>query len=269
MFPKESVLLIGLILEGSPVADKLRELALEIVDIFDTQVEVPTVTTPVTVINNMINNTSMGAIAVPNTKIPTMVVGTTPQKEHNNMSVSVVNTTNDFTIDSRDVAEMVGKEHKNVMRDIATIINHLGGQLKIEQSYFIESEYTNSQNKKQPCYKLTKKGCELFATRMTGAKGTQFAVAYIEKFNQMEEQLKAPAIPMASYMIDNLIERAKLWIKEEEQRMLLVETVETQTKLIEHKEEVIEKQIEVIGINWRFLFLIKYKVIMLLLTHFL
>jgi len=64
---------------------------------------------------------------------------------------------------------MVGKRHDNVMRDIATIISHLGGQLKIEESYFIESTYTNNQNKQQPCYQLTKKGCELFATRMTGA----------------------------------------------------------------------------------------------------
>ncbi|KOY81494.1 hypothetical protein ADM90_19080 [Lysinibacillus macroides] len=91
---------------------------------------------------------------------------------------------------SLEVAEMVGREHKEVLRDIRNVISHLGGQTKIEQSYFIETSYTNSQNKQQPCYQLTKKGCELYATRMTGEKGTQFAVAYIERFNAMERQLK-------------------------------------------------------------------------------
>lgn len=37
---------------------------------------------------------------------------------------------------------------------------------------------------------LTKKGCELYATRMTGEKGTKFALAYIERFNEMENELK-------------------------------------------------------------------------------
>lgn len=39
-----------------------------------------------------------------------------------------------------------------------------------------------------------KKGCKLFSTRMTGAKGTQFAVTYIEKFNEMEEQIKSNVV---------------------------------------------------------------------------
>ncbi|MCM64489.1 Rha family transcriptional regulator [Listeria monocytogenes] len=93
------------------------------------------------------------------------------------------------TINSREVAVMVGREHKEVLRDTRKIIDHLG-ESKIAQSYFIESTYINEQNKEQPCFDFTKKGCELYSTRMTGAKGTQFAVAYIERFNQMEEHIK-------------------------------------------------------------------------------
>lgn len=93
------------------------------------------------------------------------------------------------TITSLEVAEMVNKDHNNVMKDIRRIIEHLG-EVRIYQSYFSESTYTNSQNKELPCYLLTKKGCELFSTRMTGAKGTQFALAYIERFNEMENVIK-------------------------------------------------------------------------------
>lgn len=97
------------------------------------------------------------------------------------------------TLTSLEVAEMVERDHPKVMRDIRNIIEHLGGESKIGQSYFIESSYTNSQNKTQPCYQLTKKGCELYATRMTGEKGTRFAMTYIERFNEMEQQLTTPA----------------------------------------------------------------------------
>src|SRR5699024_7415957 len=48
----------------------------------------------------------------------------------------------------------------------------------------------------RPSYLLTKKGCELYSTRMTGEKGTKFAVAYIERFNEMENHIKQEKLPM-------------------------------------------------------------------------
>lgn len=98
------------------------------------------------------------------------------------------------TLTSLEVSEMVGRQHKNVMQEIRTIISHLG-ELKNQPTYFIESEYADSQGRKQPCFDLTKKGCELFGTRMTGEKGTKFAVEYIERFNKMENQLQKPMSP--------------------------------------------------------------------------
>lgn len=94
------------------------------------------------------------------------------------------------TINSVEVAGMVKRDHKEVLRDIRNIINQLGESKIALSNYFIESTYFNSQNKQLPCFDCTKKGCELYSTRMTGAKGTQFAVAYIERFNQMESHLK-------------------------------------------------------------------------------
>lgn len=101
------------------------------------------------------------------------------------------------TITSMEVAEMVGRSHNDVLKDIRNIIKQLG-EGKNSQSYFSESFYRNSQNKKLPCYLITKKGCELYSTRMTGAKGTQFAVAYIERFNEMETHIKKQAALPAS-----------------------------------------------------------------------
>lgn len=93
-------------------------------------------------------------------------------------------------ISSLEIAKMVERRHDQVLRDIKTIIEHLGDDHKSVGNYFIESQYTDSLNRTKPCVLLTKKGCELYGTRMTGEKGTQFAVKYIERFNEMEQQQK-------------------------------------------------------------------------------
>ena len=98
--------------------------------------------------------------------------------------------TKEKTISSLEVAEMVEKEHKNLMRDVRSYADELG-QLKIEPSdFFKENTYQNSQNKTMPCYDITKKGCEFIAHKLTGIKGTKFTALYINRFHEMEEQLK-------------------------------------------------------------------------------
>lgn len=94
------------------------------------------------------------------------------------------------TLTSLEVAEMVDKNHKEVLRDIRRIIEQMDERKNALVDYFTEDTYKDGKGEIRPCYRLTKKGCELFSTRMTGAKGTQFAVAYIERFNQMEQHIK-------------------------------------------------------------------------------
>lgn len=125
------------------------------------------------------------------------------------------------TLTSLEVAEMVERQHKDVMRDIRTIINHLGDERKIAPTYFIDSDYTDSQGRKQFCFNLTKKGCELYSTRMTGEKGTQFAVAYIERFNEMENHIKQESKPQVSQA--ELIAMIAQQGVEQEQRLIAVE----------------------------------------------
>lgn len=99
----------------------------------------------------------------------------------------------EHTIDSREVAEMVGKAHKNLLADIRNYENELG-ELKIQPtSFFAESTYRTSQNKIMPCYNVTKKGCEFIAHKLTGVKGTEFTARYIERFHEMEDMLSQPA----------------------------------------------------------------------------
>lgn len=98
------------------------------------------------------------------------------------------------TLSSLEVAEMVEMEHKYLMRNIRKYSNDMIGVedgAKISPSdFWIEDSYLNSQNKLQPCYQITKLGCEFIAHKTTGAKGTSFTAKYIVRFHQMEEALK-------------------------------------------------------------------------------
>lgn len=111
----------------------------------------------------------------------------------------------DLTIDSREVAEMVKKQHKNLIRDIETYIQYLESSKMSSQDFFIPSTYISSQNKELPNYQVTKKGCEFIAHKLTGQKGTLFTATYINRFHQMEN-----VILDQQKQIDNLTKQQEI-----------------------------------------------------------
>ena len=126
-------------------------------------------------------------------------------------------------ITSMEVAEMVGKEHKNIIRDIRTYVSELG-ELKIEPSdFFVESTYKNKQNKIQPCYMVSKKGCEFIAHKLTGVKGTEFTAKYINRFHEMEDTIKTQ-LPQGNDLIALAVIEAQKMIAERDNRIKSLET---------------------------------------------
>lgn len=97
------------------------------------------------------------------------------------------------TLNSLEVAEMVEKPHKNLLRDIRQYCEYLA-ETKIEPGeFFIESTYKDGNNQDRPCYLITKKGCDMVANKLTGKKGTVFTARYVTRFDEMER--KTLAIP--------------------------------------------------------------------------
>ena len=135
-------------------------------------------------------------------------------------------------IDSREVAEMVGKQHNELLKDIRRYAEQLG-EGKIPQSdFFTESTYVNSQNKKMPCYQVTKKGCEFIAHKLTGVKGTEFTAKYINRFHEMEDAIKA-RIPTGNELIAlAVVEAQKLLAQKEEEIKQLEDSVQQMDKVI-------------------------------------
>lgn len=121
-------------------------------------------------------------------------------------------------LDSREVAEMVGKEHNMLLRDIRRYVEQLG-QSKIAQSdFFKESTYKNKQNKEQPCYLVTKKGCEFIAHKLTGVKGTEFTAKYINRFHEMEDTIKTQ-LPKGNDLIALAVIEAQKMIAERDKQI--------------------------------------------------
>ena len=102
---------------------------------------------------------------------------------------------NKLTISSLEVAEMLGKEHKYILRDIEGT-NQVIGIIPVLESanlhphkYFIKDTYFAGK-KEYKCYQITKLGCELIGNKQQGEKGILFTAAYVERFNEMEQALK-------------------------------------------------------------------------------
>lgn len=96
----------------------------------------------------------------------------------------------DYSLMSTEVAEMIGKNHKYLMRDIKKYNEQMQGAEISPCSFWTETSYKNENNQTYACYLVTKKGCEFIAHKMTGAKGTEFTARYINRFHEMEEHIK-------------------------------------------------------------------------------
>ena len=120
-------------------------------------------------------------------------------------------------IDSREVAEMVGKEHNKLLRDIRSYIEQLGESKIGHTDFFTESIYKTEQNKTMPCYLVTKKGCEFIAHKLTGVKGTEFTAKYINRFHEMEDKIQ--------YQLQNISTEMKAILMHDEKIMKMDERV--------------------------------------------
>src|SRR5690625_2622226 len=105
--------------------------------------------------------------------------------------------TNDIKMSSLDIAEVTGKRHADVMRDVRREVEELG--VEIGQRIFAQSSYVNKQNKEQPCYTFGKKGAMQLALKYD-AKTRFRVIEYVEEL----ESHKQPQLNVADDKSDEL-----------------------------------------------------------------
>ncbi|EAL7781416.1 phage antirepressor Ant [Campylobacter jejuni] len=92
---------------------------------------------------------------------------------------------NKIFTDSLFIAGVFEKNHRDVLKNIKNLCDD-----EFKTLNFKESFYLNSQNKKQPCYNLTRDGFSLLVMGFTGEKAYKWKVEFIKAFNEMEKRLR-------------------------------------------------------------------------------
>lgn len=154
------------------------------------------------------------------------------------------------TMSSHQIAELTGKLHQHVMRDIRNLISSLSAQSTSGSgnysSYVIEEDtYKDANGNDRACYNLNKKACFLLAS----GYNVLLRAKIIDRWEELETEKMMQDLP--SYQISSPRERAMKWIEEEEVRQQLAlenkqltEENEHKTKRIEQQAETIEQQAE-------------------------
>ncbi len=90
-------------------------------------------------------------------------------------------------VTSMEVAQMVDKEHKEILKSIRRYINQMNQSKISPVDFFTESTYIDTKGEERPCFNVTRKGCEFIANKLTGQKGTEFTARYVNRFHELEE----------------------------------------------------------------------------------
>ena len=136
-----------------------------------------------------------------------------------NTSISVVANSTVQTMSSKEIADMTGKEHKNVLADIRNMFEQLG----IDSANF-SAQYQDSTGRTLPCFNLTK---DLSICLVSGYN-VQLRMAIITRWNELEAQAQQQfAVPTT--FSQALLLAAQL----EEQKEQLALQVAQQQQMIE------------------------------------
>ena len=114
-------------------------------------------------------------------------------------------------LSSREVAEMVEKNHADLMRDIRKYAEYLNESNFALVDYFKEDTYKDAKGEIRNCYLISKKGCEFIAHKMTGQKGAIFTAKYIERFHEMQDAISKPMtqLELMQMSINQLVEQER------------------------------------------------------------
>ena len=138
-------------------------------------------------------------------------------------NLKLINTDGGLYADSRDVAEAIERQHKELLRTIRGYCEILTESKIALSEYFVEAEYTDSTGRSLPCYLITRKGCDMIANKLTGKKGVLFTAAYVTAFEKMHEQLTAqtaiqhyPAKSTSAGEVSSLIKNVRITMERQD-----------------------------------------------------
>lgn len=152
------------------------------------------------------------------------------------------------TLDSREVAKMVEKEHAKLLRDIKRYVKQLAEAKIGLGDFFQESTYVDENNQTRPCYQITRKGCEFIANKLTGTKGTEFTARYINRFHEMEDIITSHQPQNQQDVLAQALLEANALLKERDEKIRRLEvrkcSNQSNTRAVSETKEALVREIE-------------------------
>lgn len=139
----------------------------------------------------------------------------------NNLVLTMVN--GEVTTTTLQVAEVFGKEHKNVL----SVINEYLAVGNQAAKLFTECSYEN-RGKQYPMYTMNRDGWSLLVMGFTGSMALQWKLKYIAAFNAMEKELSTPKLPAT------FLEALECLVVKEKALLVAAPKVEYFDKLVDH-----------------------------------
>lgn len=133
---------------------------------------------------------------------------------------------------SMEVAEITGKEHKHVMRDIRVLLEQGVHESNFGLTFIIRTLPNNAQ-RKDPCYNITKKGCFILASGYNALLREKI----IDRWEELEtkERQTVPALPQT------YLEALKALVLSEEQKQVLALENESMKPKADYFDTLVER----------------------------
>lgn len=127
------------------------------------------------------------------------------------MSNEVIRFTDSQTMSSLEIAKLVGREHKDVMRSIR---NMEPAWEKINGRKFALVEYKDAKGESRPCYSLTKTECLYIATKFNDEARAKLVI----RWEQLEQKERTSMTTLPDFT--NPAEAARAWAEQFEQKQI-------------------------------------------------
>ena len=135
------------------------------------------------------------------------------------------------TMTSLEIAEVTGKQHAHVMRDIRGLI-----ESGCNESNFGLVDYKDKKGETRPMYRLTKKGCMILASGYDALLREKI----IDRWEELENRFRKNEIVMPNF--SNPAEAARAWADQYEQRLKLAAKVQEDAPKVEFFDSVAESK---------------------------
>lgn len=134
---------------------------------------------------------------------------------------------------SLEIAEITGKQHAHVMRDIRKLLEQ-----GVNQSNFGLVKYKDKKGEMRDMFSLTPKGCLILASG--------YDALLRERIINRLEQLEKSMTVQPSYQIEDPIARAEAWIAEQKEKKMLKEKRAQQTSSMT-RDEILKSRVRTLN----------------------